>query len=184
MQQVIDELYQPHRRRKAVVATDVGQHQMWAAQFLPDHDAPLQLAASSGGAGTMGFGFPAAIGAQFARPDDTRGRDRPATAASQMTLLRAGDRCPPQTPPQDPRSSTTTTSAWSASGRSSSSTIGKSGVDLEGNPRLRQTRGRLRYGARAVHIKRPADVSGAPSRKALDYQRRPLASLHAECHQD
>ncbi len=52
---------------EAVVTTDVGQHQMWAAQFCRTRDARRWL--SSGGAGTMGFGFPSAIGAQFANPD-------------------------------------------------------------------------------------------------------------------
>ncbi|MET0386632.1 MAG: biosynthetic-type acetolactate synthase large subunit [Polyangiales bacterium] len=51
---------------KALITTDVGQHQMWAAQFLRTRENRMWL--SSGGAGTMGFGFPAAIGAQFARP--------------------------------------------------------------------------------------------------------------------
>ena len=52
----------------AVITTDVGQHQMWAAQFLLTKFNRHWI--SSGGAGTMGFGFPAAIGAQFARPDE------------------------------------------------------------------------------------------------------------------
>ncbi|MGO4888614.1 acetolactate synthase large subunit [Anaerobacillus sp. MEB173] len=51
----------------AVVTTDVGQHQMWAAQFY-SFNKPHRLV-TSGGLGTMGFGFPAAIGAQFAEPD-------------------------------------------------------------------------------------------------------------------
>lgn len=52
---------------KAVISTGVGQHQMWAAQYL-DFRGPRQWL-TSGSMGTMGFGLPAAIGAQFANPD-------------------------------------------------------------------------------------------------------------------
>jgi acetolactate synthase-1/2/3 large subunit len=52
---------------QAIVVTDVGQHQMWVAQYYPS-DYPRSLI-TSGGQGTMGFGLPAAIGAQMARPD-------------------------------------------------------------------------------------------------------------------
>ena len=52
---------------EAIVASDVGQHQMWAAQFVRFHHPRLWI--NSGGLGAMGFGLPAAIGAQFARPD-------------------------------------------------------------------------------------------------------------------
>ncbi|MBM3820966.1 MAG: biosynthetic-type acetolactate synthase large subunit [Acidimicrobiia bacterium] len=52
---------------KAVVVTDVGQHQMWEAQYY-HHETPRSLI-TSGGLGTMGFAVPAAIGAKMARPD-------------------------------------------------------------------------------------------------------------------
>ena len=52
---------------RAVITTEVGQHQMWAAQFYNFTFARQFI--SSGGLGTMGFGFPAAIGAALARPD-------------------------------------------------------------------------------------------------------------------
>jgi acetolactate synthase-1/2/3 large subunit len=51
----------------AIVVTDVGQHQMWEAQYYR-HEAPRSLI-TSGGLGTMGFALPAAIGARLARPD-------------------------------------------------------------------------------------------------------------------
>ena len=51
----------------AIIATDVGQHQMWEAQYYK-HEEPRTLI-TSGGLGTMGFGLPAAIGAKMARPD-------------------------------------------------------------------------------------------------------------------
>jgi acetolactate synthase-1/2/3 large subunit len=52
---------------RAIVASDVGQHQMWAAQLIRFNEPRLWI--NSGGLGSMGFGLPAAIGAQFARPD-------------------------------------------------------------------------------------------------------------------
>jgi acetolactate synthase-1/2/3 large subunit len=54
-------------RGEAIIATGVGQHQMWAAQYFDFRHPRLWL--TSGSMGTMGFGLPAAIGAQFARPD-------------------------------------------------------------------------------------------------------------------
>ena len=52
---------------EAIIATGVGQHQMWAAQYFDFKEPRLWL--TSGSMGTMGFGLPAAIGAQFAHPD-------------------------------------------------------------------------------------------------------------------
>lgn len=65
-QRVIEELYRV-TKGEAVITADVGQHQMWLAQFYPFHNPRSHL--SSGGLGTMGFGFPAAIGAKLALPD-------------------------------------------------------------------------------------------------------------------
>jgi acetolactate synthase-1/2/3 large subunit len=66
--QVIHDLYR-FTEGKALVVTDVGQHQMWEAQYYK-HDYPRKLL-TSGGLGTMGFALPAAIGAKFAQPDDS-----------------------------------------------------------------------------------------------------------------
>jgi acetolactate synthase-1/2/3 large subunit len=52
---------------EAIVTSDVGQHQMWGAQFIKFNHPRLWI--NSGGLGSMGFGLPSAIGAQFARPD-------------------------------------------------------------------------------------------------------------------
>jgi acetolactate synthase-1/2/3 large subunit len=65
-QYVIEELWR-QTEGQAIIATGVGQHQMWTAQFYK-FTRPRQLI-TSGGLGTMGFGLPAAIGAQIANPD-------------------------------------------------------------------------------------------------------------------
>jgi len=63
---VIEEINK-HTKGEAIISTGVGQHQMWAAQYFDFREPRLWL--TSGSMGTMGFGLPAAIGAQFARPD-------------------------------------------------------------------------------------------------------------------
>jgi acetolactate synthase-1/2/3 large subunit len=63
---VINDLWKV-TKGNAIVVTDVGQHQMWEAQYY-NHNAPRTLI-TSGGLGTMGFALPAAIGAKMARPD-------------------------------------------------------------------------------------------------------------------
>ncbi len=66
-QYVIDKLYEL-TKGKAIITTEVGQNQMWAAQYY-HFDQPRHFI-TSGGLGCMGFGFPAAIGAQVACPDE------------------------------------------------------------------------------------------------------------------
>ncbi|MDE0789182.1 MAG: biosynthetic-type acetolactate synthase large subunit [Woeseiaceae bacterium] len=63
---VIEEINK-HSKGEAIISTGVGQHQMWAAQYFDFREPRLWL--TSGSMGTMGFGLPAAIGAQFAKPD-------------------------------------------------------------------------------------------------------------------
>ncbi len=65
MQQILDTL-NTMTSGDAIIVTDVGQHQMWAAQFCKTEKPNTWL--SSGGAGTMGYGFPAGIGAAFGKP--------------------------------------------------------------------------------------------------------------------
>ncbi|MFD4418942.1 acetolactate synthase large subunit [Bacillus safensis] len=67
-QKLIEYIHQ-FTKGEAIVATDVGQHQMWAAQFYPFENADKWV--TSGGLGTMGFGLPAAIGAQLADKEAT-----------------------------------------------------------------------------------------------------------------
>ncbi|MGA1795171.1 MAG: biosynthetic-type acetolactate synthase large subunit [bacterium] len=64
---VVKEIYDLTKDRTTVIATEVGQHQMWVAHYYTFTKPRTFL--SSGGLGTMGFGFPAAIGAQLSRPD-------------------------------------------------------------------------------------------------------------------
>jgi acetolactate synthase-1/2/3 large subunit len=64
---VINDLWGQTRGGNAVIVTDVGQHQMWEAQYYK-HEEPHSLI-TSGGLGTMGFALPAAVGAKVARPD-------------------------------------------------------------------------------------------------------------------
>ncbi len=66
-QYLIDRLYELTADRDPIVSTDVGQHQMWAAQYFKLKNPQTWL--TSGGLGTMGFGFPAAMGAQAAFPN-------------------------------------------------------------------------------------------------------------------
>jgi acetolactate synthase I/II/III large subunit len=64
---VISDIWSETRNTETIVVTDVGQHQMWEAQYYK-HEKPRTLV-TSGGLGTMGFALPAAIGAKVARPN-------------------------------------------------------------------------------------------------------------------
>ena len=66
-QYAIERLYHLTRGRDTYITTEVGQHQMWAAQFFRFEEPNRWM--TSGGLGTMGYGLPAAIGAQIAHPD-------------------------------------------------------------------------------------------------------------------
>ena len=66
-QYAVQRLYELTKNTKTFITTEVGQHQMWAAQFYKFEEPNRWL--TSGGLGTMGYGFPAAIGAQVGHPD-------------------------------------------------------------------------------------------------------------------
>jgi len=172
MQQVLDEIHEL-TGGSAIVTTDVGQHQMWAAQFYTN-DSSLKWI-SSGGAGTMGFGFPAAIGAQFACPDETV----IAVAGDggfQMTLCELATAVIHKLPIKI----LVLNNHYLGMVRQWQELFfenRESGVDLEGNPdfvKLAEA-----YGAKGINIKRPADVR-KKLQEALDYNDGPVL-INAEC---
>jgi len=170
-QHVLDEIYQL-TKGKAIFTTDVGQHQMWAAQFCLT-DKPFKWI-SSGGAGTMGFGFPAAIGAQLAQPNDIV-IAVVGDGGFQMTLCELATAALQKVPVKiliiDNR--------YLGMVRQWQELFFDdrlSGVDLEGNPdfvKLGQS-----YGVKGFRIKRPVDVRKMLKR-ALDYNEGPCI-IHCE----
>ena len=172
MQQVIDELYQL-TGGKAIVATDVGQHQMWSAQFYKNDQPHHWL--SSGGAGTMGFGMPAAIGAQFACPDSLV-ISFSGDGGFQMTLYELATAALHKLPIKI----VVLNNHYLGMVRQWQELFyddRTSGVDLIGNPDFCMLAGA--YGIPSVHIKRPADVTRM-LKKALAYKDGPFL-IHAEC---
>ena len=172
MQQVIDELYELTGGR-AIVSTDVGQHQMWAAQFYKNHEPFHWL--SSGGAGTMGFGFPAAIGAQLAHPEKTV-ISISGDGGFQMTLFELATAQIHRLPIKI----VVLNNHYLGMVRQWQELFyddRTSGVDLIGNPDFCKLA--AAYGIPSVYIKRPADVT-KQLEKALAYNEGPIL-IHAEC---
>ena len=166
MQQILDELYQL-TAGKAIITTDVGQHQMWAAQFYKCDKSYQWL--TSGGAGTMGFGFPAAIGAQLGRPDDIV-IAVVGDGGFQMTLFELATAVIEKLP----IIILVLNNHYLGMVRQWQELFfdrRESGVDLHGNPdfvKLAEA-----YGAKGYNLKRPADVRKILE-KALAYQDGPV----------
>lgn len=161
MQHILDVLDQL-TDSNAVITTDVGQHQMWSAQFNKSK-APWNWI-SSGGAGTMGFGFPAAIGAQIGRPGETVVAVV-GDGGFQMTLFELATAVLQKLPVKI----LVLNNHFLGMVRQWQELFfenRKSGVDLEGNPdfvKLAES-----YGAKGFQIKRPADIEKVLTR-ALEY---------------
>ena len=162
MQHIMDELYKM-TGGKAVAVTDVGQHQMWAAQFWKT-DGRLDWL-SSGGAGTMGYGLPAAIGAKFGRPKD------PVVlfcgdGGFQMTMSELATACLHKLPIKI----IVLNNHYLGMVRQWQQLFyddRKSGVDLEGNPDFAKLIESYANG-KGLTLKRPADVRKILTR-ALEY---------------
>ena len=150
-QHVLDRLNEL-TRGEAILTTDVGQHQMWAAQFCLARSNRHWI--TSGGAGTMGFGFPAAIGAQFANPKK-KVWAIVGDGGFQMTCSELATACVNKLPVKCliiNNNYLGMIRQWQEMFYDNR----LSGADLEGNPdfvKLAQA-----YGAKGLRIRRPADV--------------------------
>jgi len=172
MQHVLDEI-NDLTGGNAIITTDVGQHQMWAAQFCTNDESFKWI--SSGGAGTMGFGFPAAIGAQFACPNETVIAVC-GDGGFQMTLCELATAVIHKLPVKI----LVLNNHYLGMVRQWQELFfdnRESGVDLIGNPdfvKLAEA-----YGCKGINIKRPADVR-KKLQEALDYNDGPIL-INVEC---
>jgi acetolactate synthase-1/2/3 large subunit len=161
MQHILDVL-DTLTESNAVITTDVGQHQMWSAQFNKTKASWNWI--TSGGAGTMGFGFPAAIGAQMGRPGETVVAVV-GDGGFQMTLCELATAVIQKLPVKIlvlNNHFLGMVRQWQELFFDNRT----SGVDLEGNPdfvKLAEA-----YGAKGFQIKRPADIEKVLTR-ALEY---------------
>lgn len=166
MQYILDVLDRMTESR-AIISTDVGQHQMWAAQFCKSVEPHTWL--SSGGAGTMGYGFPAAIGACLGRPD----RQVWAIVGDggfQMTMSELATAAVNKLPVKV----LVLNNRYLGMVRQWQTLFyddRKSGVDLEGNPDFAKL-AEAYPGAKGFSIKRAADVEKVLQR-AMDYNEGP-----------
>ncbi len=173
MQHVLDELYKM-TGGKIIVSTDVGQHQMWAAQFLKTVRPDDWL--SSGGAGTMGYGFPAAMGAQWGKPDEQVWAIV-GDGGFQMTMCELATACVHKLPVKI----LVLNNHYLGMVRQWQELFyddRTSGVDLEGNPDFAKMADCF-PGAKGFTLKRPADVRKILKR-AMDYNDGPCV-INAEC---
>lgn len=173
MQQILDELYKM-TEGKIIVSTDVGQHQMWAAQFLKTVRPDDWL--SSGGAGTMGYGFPAAMGAQWGKPDEQVWAIV-GDGGFQMTMCELATACVHKLPVKI----LVLNNHYLGMVRQWQELFyddRTSGVDLEGNPDFAKMADTF-PGAKGFTLKRAADIRKILKR-AMDYNDGPCV-INAEC---